>query len=247
MKYVVFYFSPVGGTKTVADLITNQTGAIIQELTTPSMDVSLDADTLAFFCVPVYAGRIPKPMYDRMKCVKGNNTPCVPVAVYGNRAVDDALLEMSELAGKYGFRTVGGIEMIAPHSVDQSIAYDRPDQSDREKLSDYIAKLMAMESFREVRMPGDPNYAKRKMKDFPIYPKASRKDCIGCGICYKYCPAEAIKAKRMKTIKRKCINCMRCINICSTQTRHIPKAMELAAHVMLKATCSGRKEPKFYL
>lgn len=247
MKYAIFYFSPTGGTKFVADIISRELGnAVMQELTTPSMDVELQDDTLAFFCIPVYAGRIPKPMYDRMSIIKGHNTPCVPVAVYGNRAVDDALLEISDLAKKQGFITVGGCEMIAPHSVDPSFGADRPDASDVAQLKDFLDKLKAMESFKEVKMPGDPDYAKKKAKDFPLYPKPS-KECIGCGICYKYCPAGAIKAKRMKTIKRKCINCMRCVSMCSTESRKVPAPMRLVAHMTLKKTCSDRKEPKFYL
>ena len=98
MKYAIFYFSPCGGTKSVADIISKELGdAPMQELTTPSMNTAIDHDTLTFFCFPVYGGRIPKPMYDRMKIISGDKTPCVPVAVFGNRAVDDALLEMSEL------------------------------------------------------------------------------------------------------------------------------------------------------
>ena len=109
MRKVIFYFSPCGGTKTVADIISKACGDVLmQEITTPSMDVSLDENTLAFFCFPVYGGRIPKPMYDRMEQINGNRTPCVLVAVYGNRAVDDALLEMQELSDKHGFITVGG-------------------------------------------------------------------------------------------------------------------------------------------
>ena len=43
----------------------------------------------------------------------------VLVAVYGNRAVEDALLEMSDLCLNRGFKVVGGAEMIAPHSIDK--------------------------------------------------------------------------------------------------------------------------------
>ena len=226
MKYAIFYFSPCGGTKSVADIISKELGdAPMQELTTPSMNTAIDHDTLTFFCFPVYGGRIPKPMYDRMKIISGDKTPCVPVAVFGNRAVDDALLEMSELAGKYGFVTVAGCEMVAPHSIE---------------------KLKAAESFSPVKMPGDPNYASKKTPFLPLYPMAS-KECIGCGICEKYCPAGAIKGKHMRTVPTKCISCMRCVSMCSTESRKVPAPMRLAAHLTLKKLCSERKEPKFYL
>lgn len=247
MRKVIFYFSPTGGTKAVADIINKECGDVLmQELTTPTMDVELDANTLAFFCFPVYAGRIPKPMYDRMKQVRGKGTPCVHVAVYGNRAVDDALLEMSDVAKEAGFITVGGCEIIAPHSVDPSFGANRPDASDREKIHEFIKKLDEKETLTEVKMPGDPEYKKKKASDLPLYPKPS-KECIGCGICYKYCPSGAINAKRMKTSRRKCISCMRCVSMCSTESRNVSAPMRLAAHLYLKKTCSERKEPKFYL
>ena len=232
MKYAIFYFSPCGGTKSVADIISKELGdAPMQELTTPSMNTAIDHDTLTFFCFPVYGGRIPKPMYDRMKIISGDKTPCVPVAVFGNRAVDDALLEMSELAEKCGFVTVAGCEMVAPHSIDPQFGAGRP---------------KAAESFSPVKMPGDPGYAKKKSAALPLYPVAS-KECIGCGICEKYCPAGAIKGKHMRTVPTKCISCMRCVSMCSTESRKVPAPLRLAAHLTLKKLCSERKEPKFYL
>jgi ferredoxin len=247
MKYAIFYFSPCGGTKTVADIISRELGdAPMQELTTPSMNTVIDHDTLTFFCVPVYGGRIPKPMYDRMSIIKGDNTPCVPVAVFGNRAVDDALLEMSDLAAKSGFVTVAGCEMVAPHSIDTQFGAGRPDESDKAKLHAFLEKLKSAECFKPVQMPGDPEYAKKKVASLPLYPVAS-KECSGCGICEKYCPAGAIKGKHMRTVPTKCINCMRCVNMCSTESRKVPAAMRLAAHLTLKKLCSDRKEPNFYL
>ena len=247
MRKVIFYFSPTGGTKAVADIFNREFGDVLmQEITTPSMDVELDENTMAFFFFPVYAGRIPKPMYDRMKQIKGHATPCVNVAVYGNRAVDDALLEMSDLAKQHGFVTVGGCEIVAPHSVDPSFGFGRPDADDRAKIHEFIEKLEAKETLTEVKMPGNPEYAKKKAMDLPLYPKPS-KECIGCGICYKYCPAGAINAKRMKTKKSKCISCMRCVAMCSTESRNIAAPMRLVAHVYLKKTCSERQECKFYL
>ena len=82
-------------------------------------------------------------MYDRMKIISGYKTPCVPVAVFGNRAVDDALLEMSELAEKCGFVTVAGCEMVAPHSIDPQFGAGRPDASDKAKLHEFLEKLKA--------------------------------------------------------------------------------------------------------
>lgn len=247
MKYAIFYFSPCGGTKSVADIISKELGdAPMQELTTPSMNTAIDHDTLTFFCFPVYGGRIPKPMYDRMKIISGDKMPCVPVAVFGNRAVDDALLEMSELAEKCGFVTVAGCEMVAPHSIDPQFGAGRPDASDKAKLHEFLEKLKAAESFSPVRMPGDPGYAKKKSAALPLYPVAS-KECIGCGICEKYCPAGAIKGKHMRTVPTKCISCMRCVSMCSTESRKVPAPMRLAAHLTLKKLCSERKEPKFYL
>ena len=247
MKYAIFYFSPCGGTKSVADIISKELGdAPMQELTTPSMNTAIDHDTLTFFCFPVYGGRIPKPMYARMKIISGDKTPCVPVAVFGNRAVDDALLEMSELAEKCGFVTVAGCEMVAPHSIDPQFGAGRPDASDKAKLHEFLEKLKAAESFSPVKMPGDPGYAKKKSAALPLYPVAS-KECIGCGICEKYCPAGAIKGKHMRTVPTKCISCMRCVSMCSTESRKVPAPMRLAAHLTLKKLCSERKEPKFYL
>lgn len=173
MKYAIFYFSPCGGTKTVADIISRELGdAPMQELTTPSMNTAIDRDTLTFFCIPVYGGRIPKPMYDRMKIITGDKTPCVPVAVFGNRAVDDALLEMSELAAKCGFVTVAGCEIVAPHSIDPEFGAGRPDAADKAKIHEFIEKLKSMDSFSPVKMPGDPGYAKKKSAALPLYPRS---------------------------------------------------------------------------
>ena len=138
MKTTVLYFSPTGGTEKVAQMIAGELKADALDITTFGYDLSYDADELLFFCFPVYGGRIPSPLYKRMDGVRGDRTPAVMVAVYGNRAVDDALIEMSDLARRQGFRTVGGCEMIAPHSLDRSIGAGRPDDGDAAKLKGFL-------------------------------------------------------------------------------------------------------------
>lgn len=48
--------------------------------------------------MPVYAGRVPALAVERLKGMKTSGVKCVIVAVYGNRAYKDALVEMQDVA-----------------------------------------------------------------------------------------------------------------------------------------------------
>lgn len=48
--------------------------------------------------MPVYAGRVPTLAVERLKDIKTSGVKCVIVAVYGNRAYKDALVEMQDVA-----------------------------------------------------------------------------------------------------------------------------------------------------
>lgn len=245
MKSTVIYFSPTGGTERVAKFIADELKADALDITTFDYDLTYGEDELLVFCFPVYGGRIPAPMYTRMAGIRGNNTAAVMVAVYGNRAVEDALIEMSDLARSKGFRTVGGAEMIAPHSIDRRFGANRPDERDKAMLRDFLNKLMNKEKLSVVAMPGSHDY--KKYGGLPFRP-ISGKECSGCGTCAQECPTGAIDpGDPMKPDAKKCITCMRCVSVCPFEVRHVPKAMLLAASATLAAKCAKRKEPKFYI
>lgn len=48
--------------------------------------------------MPVYAGRVPALAVERLKGMKTSGVKCVIVAIYGNRAYEDALVEMQDVA-----------------------------------------------------------------------------------------------------------------------------------------------------
>lgn len=65
---------------------------------------------------------MPEPCLARVRALGGTDTPVTLVAVFGNRAVDDALLEMRDTLAPLGFRVVAAAEIIAPHSINTDIA-----------------------------------------------------------------------------------------------------------------------------
>ena len=158
MNSNVIYFSPTGGTKAVAELIINDLNSQVFDMTVSVLPSFFNEDDIVFFLVPVYGGRIPKPVYERMKLMHGNNTPAVVITVYGNHTVGDALLEMKELAKECGFNVFAAAEMIAPHSLDKSYGAGRPDASDKAKFKEFVDKVMAATSFKEITVPGNKKY-----------------------------------------------------------------------------------------
>ena len=172
-KIKLVYFSPSEtGKKTVSEIakgIGLDTETI--DLTLPDANLKsykLGKDELAIFAVPVYGGRVPLTALDRLGVVRGDTTPAVLVAVYGNRAYEDALLELHNKTKELGFRTIAGAAFIGQHSFDTEetpIATGRPDSEDLRKAHEFGAKISEkikdLDEITEIDVPGNYPYRER--------------------------------------------------------------------------------------
>ena len=243
-----FFFSAYGGTERVARLLSERLGIekYIFNFTSDSVFLDFREDDLVLFCVPVYGGRIPSPIYDRMKDISGKKTPAVVVAVYGNRAVDDAGIEMRDLVSSKGFVVVGYAEFIAPHSLAPQFGAGRPDASDMALMDRFASglssKIESAERPQPVTVPGNRPYV--RYNGSPIKPVVNR-SCIQCGECVNFCPAGAVDPDEPRHIDwKKCISCMGCIERCLQGARSVPKPLLAGIALALRKNCSDRKEPR---
>lgn len=170
------------------------------------------------------------------------------MCVYGNRAYDDTLKELNDIAVSCGFKVVAAVAAVAEHSICHQYATGRPDGDDAEKLRDFarqIAIKMEEGTALTSEIPGNRPY--KKAGGAPLVPKADGK-CNGCGTCAKECPVRTIDISDPKsTDAKKCISCMRCIKVCPQHARSVNKLMVAAAAMALKKECSVRKECELYL
>ena len=107
-KLKLILFSPTGTTQRILDGIAR--GTQIENVETINLtqpyaarsDFNDIENELVIIGSPVYAGRIPPNALERLKRFKAQQTPVAVVVVYGNRAFDDALLELKNLAVEIG-------------------------------------------------------------------------------------------------------------------------------------------------
>lgn len=86
---------------------------------------------LVIFGTPTYAGRIPNKLLPFVQSgFQGNGALAVPVAVFGNRSYDNALMELRNELEAHGFHTVAGAGVPTEH-VFQRQAGPRPSQCGR--------------------------------------------------------------------------------------------------------------------
>lgn len=110
-------FSPTGGTRRVSELLCKamEAESNITELCTKQENLSypqVSADDLVIISMPVYAGRVPALAVERLKGIKANGAKCVIVAVYGNRAYEDALVEMQDVCTEMDFRVIAAVQPL---------------------------------------------------------------------------------------------------------------------------------------
>lgn len=241
-------FSPTRSTKSVVKYMAEVMGFPCLET-----DVTLEAQArinftekeLVCFGVPSYGGRVPAAAMNRLLRLRGNNTPAILIATFGNRAYEDTLLELAEGLEQNGFVPIAAAAVATEHSILHQFGAGRPDKADREQLKSFA--LAVKKKVQEIKRPdklqtefgGQRPY--RKYSGVPIMPAAG-KNCVRCGKCAAECPVGAVdKRNPSKTDKRRCISCLRCVKICPRQARAVHPFLLFVAAQRMKKACM---EPK---
>ncbi|MGB3222278.1 MAG: hypothetical protein WBB23_05705 [Desulforhopalus sp.] len=128
---------------------------------------------LLIVAVPVYIGRVPALLSEWLHSVKADKTPTVCVVVYGNRAYEDALLELKNIMKKRGGIPIACAAFIGEHSFsspDTPIAVARPDAADLNQAKMFGRKINeAMQSISSVNHISDitvsGNYPYKDLED----------------------------------------------------------------------------------
>ena len=217
MRMTGAYFSPTGGTKRALEALCGLLGEETDyvELTGPQKQSrQLGREDLLVLALPVYAGQIPA-VPGLLDGLRGEDTPCVLVAAYGNRHYDDALAQMKRLMGERGFRCAGAAAVITPHIFAPTLGVGRPDEEDMAALNAFVQGVkekLSQPGWTEAEVPGNPSPAPK-----PAVPVKKDRDwdiCLGCGFCAQVCPTGAMDPKTLLWDMEKCISCMACVSRC---------------------------------
>ena len=127
-------FSPTGGTQKVLQILQNAWDTPAQEidLTVPGADYAsyhFAHTDVCLIAVPSFGGRVPSVALERLRFMHADRTPTVLIAVYGNRAIDDTLLELQRELRPNGFEACAAISAVAEHSIMHQFGTGRPDSA----------------------------------------------------------------------------------------------------------------------
>lgn len=254
MKITRIVFSPTGGTRKAAETLTAKWDAPVDEVDLTSAETDFSAvdfarGDVAVIAVPSYGGRVPGLAAGRIKRIHGNQARCIIVCVYGNRAYDDTLVELNDIAEQSGFNVIAAVCAVAEHSILHQYAAGRPDQQDRRELHSFAEKIFDKirnhDCSSALQLPGNRPY--KKNSGAGLVPKADSR-CTGCGLCAEKCPAQAVSRENPKTAdSRKCISCMRCVAACPESARKVNGIMVSIAALAMKKACSIKKSNELYI
>lgn len=270
-KIIAMYFSPTGTGKTVAEgLAQGIAKNLAGEVSVSSIDFTLPEarrkpasftkGDLVILGVPVYAGRVPNVLLKFLSTIEGNGALAVPLVLYGNRAYDDALIELKDIMEENGFETIAACTFIGEHSFSKVLAANRPDLQDMDLVRSF-AKEISQKIGRQgellpISVPGNKPYHKymvpinddgRVLNIVKVTPQ-TRSNCTNCQICVNVCPMGSICAEDVTTLKGICIKCGACEKKCPVEAKYFADEDYLWHKKEIEDKYgSPRKEPELFI
>lgn len=230
-------------------------------------NIALSSGDIVIAAAPVYGGKISPMIKQRLKGIRGNSAKCIVVAVYGNRAFENAVAGFASFMTDCGFIVCGAAAFVGEHSYSTPatpIAPGRPDRQDIAEARTFgkkIAEKIRMGGLRQVSassLADEPSpaesmtnfrnfvigYQKRQAENPVVYlPQVDTSLCDDCGACYAACPTDAITPGTHQADPGKCIKCCACVKTCPQGARslHTPFAQPLSENF------AARKSPAWLL
>ena len=252
-KVYAVYFSPTGTTKSVTKSMLTEFDIQGEEIDLTSYEsrnnsYSFKKDELVIIGIPVYGGRVPITAENRIKLLKGNNTPVILVTTYGGIHYSNVLYELQQIVNQNGFITIAAAAIVAEHNVANKIASGRPNTQDLSAISTFTnqvyTKTLQSDSSENMVIRGEIPVSPRNK--YFILPHGDKK-CNKCGVCVKLCPVHAIDNPR-KNAGQGCIRCMRCIKYCPQNARTFLKLVMVGVKLLLSFVSHGEeKQSEFFL
>lgn len=261
-RICALYFSPTGGTEKIARLVAGSLAAelnleqVFIDFTKPEKRQAafrFGADDLLVMASPVYAGRLPNKLMPEYKAkILGNNTPAVPICVFGNRSPDEAVRELALLLEENGFLIAGAAAFAGRHAFSDKVGAGRPDKADLAQITEFSVR--AAEKLSGTQLPlldMDHSeiglyYVPRKEDGTPAKflkakPFTDWDKCVHCGLCARSCPLGSIDRETMDATGL-CIKCQACVRRCPTHAKHFEDADFLSHVAMLEQNFARRAE-----
>lgn len=225
---MILYFSATGNSKYVADEIAKKTGDKAVSILEAGDTIQITENEKLGIITPTYYLGLPvivDKFLDKVKITGTNKTYTYVIATYGNLCGSTCTMIQKHLEKK-------NLQISAKYSVRMPDTWTPIfDVSDKEKVAqlnrDEIPQIEEIITHIRNNDCGDfskdtaPMLLSKVYHQIYEYARKTSKfqveeQCIGCGICAKQCPIQAIEIKDGRPIwtEEKCETCLGCLHHC---------------------------------